>query len=92
MTAKAAAACRDPRVLWRRTLDGCVLLAPGGNPVRLNGPAAAVWMLLDPCRTVDDLVEALLAVWTAPAEVIARDIGPLLRQLVAADLVINRPA
>jgi hypothetical protein len=88
MTANAAA-CRDPRVLWRRTLDGCVLLGPGGDPVRLNGPAAAVWMLLDPCRTVDDLVQALLEVWTAPAEVVARDIGSLLGELVAADLAID---
>jgi hypothetical protein len=84
-----AAPCRDPRVLWRRTLDGCVLLAPGGDPIQLNGPGAAVWMLLDPYRTVDDLIEALLEVWTAPAEVVARDIGPLLSELVAADLAID---
>lgn len=91
MTAAVTGALRDPRVLWRRTLDGAVLLPPGGDPVRLNGSAAAVWMLLDRWRTVEDLVVALLEDCDAPAEVLARDLGPLLQELVAAGLATDMP-
>jgi len=91
MTPVPAGAQRDPRVLWRRTLDGCVLLAPVGDPICLNTSAAAVWMLLGRWRTSDDLVAALAGAWNAPGELIARDVETLLGELVTEGLADDTP-
>jgi hypothetical protein len=34
---------RNPTVLWRRTSTSVVVLPPGGDPLELVGPAAAIW-------------------------------------------------
>lgn len=68
-----------------------MLLPPEGDPVGLNDSAAAVWMLLDRWRTVEDLVLALVEDTDAPAEVLAADLGPLLHELATAGLVTDLP-
>jgi Coenzyme PQQ synthesis protein D (PqqD) len=48
-------------VLWRRSLDHVVVLAPGADePVSVGGAAPAVWRLLAEARTPEDLVVMLV--------------------------------
>lgn len=68
-----------------------MLLAPDGDPVALNDSAAAVWRLIDRWRTLEELVVALIEDCDAPAEVLADDLGPLLRELIAAGLATDTP-
>lgn len=73
---------RRPEVLWRSTSRGPVVLAPGlGTPVRLEGPAAFVWEVLDvPLdldaiqREVAALAHSAVGVDDAIAELAHRDL------------------
>ena len=79
----ATAWCRAESVLWRRTLDGVVVLpAGGGDPVALRGPAATIWeRLAEPCSTTD-LVAMLAATYGVRAEHVANDVGAALDVLL----------
>ena len=47
---------RDPRVLWRSTSRGPVLLAPNQpQPELLGGAAAVVWEVLDDALTSEEI-------------------------------------
>jgi hypothetical protein len=72
-------------VLWRRSLDSVVLLPPGAaDVITLVGSGPAVWQLLADWRSADELAEVLAAAYGAPPDVVARDLGPVLRALDAA--------
>jgi hypothetical protein len=74
---------RAPHVLWRRTLETIVLLPTGRDePFALAGTGPEVWGLLAEPRPFDDVVAVLAEVHGGDPEVVARDVEPLLVQLV----------
>jgi hypothetical protein len=74
---------RAERVLWRRTLDGVVVLpADGSEPVALHGPAAGIWELLARPMTEADLVATLATTYRVHEDDVAGDIGGALDVLL----------
>ena len=71
-------------VLWRRLLDGAVLLpVEAAEPFVLDAPGAAVWSILDEDEPLA-LADAAAVLAEASGESVARiaaDIEPLLEQL-----------
>jgi Coenzyme PQQ synthesis protein D (PqqD) len=67
---------RAETVLWRRTLDGVVVLGPAASaePVALRGPAADIWELLTEPMSVAGLVAALADGYGVAGEGIADDV------------------
>ncbi len=76
---------RCPEVLWRRSLDAVVLLAPGhAEPVTLAGSGPALWELLVEPGTVAQLATVLARDHDADPDTIEADIVPVIERL--ADL------
>jgi hypothetical protein len=75
---------RVESVLWRRTVDGVVVLptAGEGEPVALHGPAAGIWELLAQPMTATDLVATLAATYGVADAQVAADIGGALDVLL----------
>lgn len=73
---------RDEAVLWRATVCGVVLFAPGDEePCSLSDTAADLWELLATPVTIDRAAVALAARYgTDPAQ-IAADLRPFLADL-----------
>ena len=78
--------CRAEPVLWRRTLDGVVLLEARAEaePVVLRGPAAAIWELLAQPMDDADLVATLATSYGVDRARVAPDVAVALATL--ADL------
>lgn len=76
-----------------RTYDGEILLgSPDREGIdRLEGTAAAVWIALAEPATVADIADALAEAYDAPADVIARDVDGLLRDLRVRGWVTEVP-
>jgi Coenzyme PQQ synthesis protein D (PqqD) len=86
MVESVAAWCRAERVLWRRTLDGVVVLPvhrpAAARPVALTGSAAGIWDLLAEPMTAADLVAALAATYGVHEERVADEVGGALETLL----------
>jgi hypothetical protein len=67
---------RAETILWRRTLDGVLVLGPSesAEPVALRGPAADIWELLSEPATVAAIGEALADGYGVPVDRIAPDV------------------
>jgi hypothetical protein len=67
---------RAETMLWRRTLDGVLVLglSEPSEPVALRGPAADIWELLAEPATVTALGVALAEGYGVPVERIAPDV------------------
>jgi hypothetical protein len=77
---------RDPRALWRRTLDGAVLLpATQPEPLRLNASAAAVWRLLDGWVGADELAREVAELFGIDVDRATRDVTSTLQALTDVD-------
>jgi hypothetical protein len=63
-------------VLWRRTLDGVVVLMAddASEPVALRGPAAEIWELLAVPTSLADLTMALADEYGVAADQIRADV------------------
>lgn len=81
---------RRPEVLWR-SIPGLVVLArpelDAGDPVTVTGPGAAIWEILEPPISEAELVELLIEVFDAEADVVAADVHALLCDLEDRALV-----
>ncbi len=78
---------RNPRVLWRSTSRGPVLLAPDHDqPELLGGQAAVVWEVLDEPLTAAEITEAARAVIPE-----ADDADGALAELMRLGLVAEQP-
>ena len=76
---------RNPAALWRHSLDGVVLLAPGADePIVLRGGAPAVWEGLVEPITLDGLVDDLAVAYRADLDAVRRDVHSLLDFLALA--------
>jgi Coenzyme PQQ synthesis protein D (PqqD) len=79
---------RSAEVLWRRSLDAVVLLAPGrSEPFTLTGTGPEVWDLLDEAHSLDELAAVLASEHDAEDSVVVADLAPIIRELVAARAV-----
>jgi hypothetical protein len=67
---------RADTILWRRTLDGVLVLGASepAEPVALRGPAADIWELLAQPETVAALGAALADGYGVPVERIAPEV------------------
>lgn len=81
---------RSPETLWR-SANGTLVLLPHGaddrSPLVVSGSAALVWELLATPITLPELADRLSQLYGTSAQVIARDLAPLLNQLNAATAV-----
>lgn len=73
--------------------DGAVLVDVEAGPrLRLNDTAAAVWELCDGATTVREMLVAMGQLWAAPPSVLAKDVLPVVRDLVTAgSLLLDEP-
>jgi hypothetical protein len=60
----------------------------GRVPVVLEGPAAAVWSLVDGARTVEEIVDELGRRYDASREVVSADVMTFLGQLLDRQLLV----
>lgn len=80
---------RSPSALWRRSgARALVLVPPRDEVLLLDGPAAAVWLLLDGERSVADLVEELAGIFDVPAGVAEEHVASLVHELVATGILL----
>ncbi len=74
---------RAPGVLWRRTLRGVLVAAPGEEePLLVTAPGDVVWDLLEQPRTREELVDALARSFDAEPGRIESDLAPVLAALL----------
>ena len=79
---------RSPAVLWRRTGDTVVMLSmDGGDVVELSGTGSALWDVLAGPISQEEASEVLSRLFAAPLDVVAGDVGPVLRELLDRSLV-----
>jgi hypothetical protein len=82
---------RDERVLWRRSFDRIVLLAPGREePLVLEGTGRLVWELLDGPQRACVLHAALAELFVRDVADIDREVTPFLAELCAAGALVAR--
>lgn len=75
---------RRPDALWRRSLDGVVILgANAEEPITVLGPGLEIWELLAEWRTLEALATLLSSEHGADPVVVTRDVNALLDQLDA---------
>jgi hypothetical protein len=79
---------RRAGVLWRRSLDAVLCLPPGAaEPVTLAGTGPEVWDLLQTPQSLAELAAELAPRHQTSAEVVARDVQPVLERLAALGLI-----
>lgn len=91
MTAGAGAGryVRSDRILWRRTMDGVVVLpVDHGEFFDLAGTGAALWELLATPHTRDEAARELLGRYQGVADQVATDLVPVLDDLVRRGAVV----
>lgn len=74
---------RSERVLWRRTVDGVVVLPiDHGDYFDLTGTGVALWEVLAMPRTVDEAAAELLSRFDGAPEAVVADLAPVLEDLI----------
>jgi hypothetical protein len=76
---------RAESTLWRRTLDGVVVLpfdAP--EPLVLRGPAASIWELLEQPMTRSELIDAIVTIYAVGRDEVENDVSGAVATLVDA--------
>jgi Coenzyme PQQ synthesis protein D (PqqD) len=76
---------RAESTLWRRTLDGVVVLpfdAP--EPLVLRGPAASIWELLEQPMTRSELIDAIVTIYAVERDEVDDDVSAAVATLVDA--------
>jgi hypothetical protein len=80
---------RHPDVPWRRSLDAVLCLPPGlSEPVTLAGTGPEVWDLLERPCALGEIAAELAQRHRIDAQIVARDVKPLLDQLAVLGLVL----
>lgn len=78
---------RAPDVLWRRSLGRLIARPRGGVPVMIDGTGAALWDALAEPGSIVDVARTLATAFDADAALVARDVEPVLEELVEQALV-----
>ena len=69
-------------VLWRRTYDRVVILLPGSREfLTLRASGCDLWSVLAEPGSLPEIANRLAESYSAPAEKIAVDIAPVIREL-----------
>jgi len=83
---------RSDTAMARRIDDDLVILdVTSGRYFEVNDVGALVWEHLDGTRTVEDLIDTVLAEFDAPRDLVTIDVENLLGQLIRAGLVVADP-
>lgn len=83
---------RASEVLWRRTLQGSVALAPTANePVIMNESSSFVWEALRKPTSAAALTSSASVAFDGDPSLIETDIGNLLQCLLEAHLIATCP-
>lgn len=74
-------------------MDGDVVIFDDddGSVHVLNGPAAAVWGLMDGRRSIDVIVETLESLYEKGRVVVRRDTFEFVRELIVRGLLVETP-
>jgi hypothetical protein len=76
-------------VLWRRTYDRVVILLPGSREfLTLRASGCDLWGVLAAPGSLSELANRLAESYSAPAEEIAADIAPVIRELSQCGAVV----
>jgi coenzyme PQQ synthesis protein D (PqqD) len=79
---------RGPEVLWRNSADRVVLLPPkAANPISVDGPGQALWILLEEPQSADALEISLARQYAVDRAVVSEALVPLLDELVEAGAI-----
>jgi hypothetical protein len=79
---------RAEDALWRRTLDGVVVLPfDRPAPLVLRGPAARIWELLAQPLTIQELLDAIATIYAVEGDAVADEVGWAVDELAAAGAV-----
>lgn len=79
---------REPTVLWRRSLDGVVVLGPdAGDPIRITWPGSEIWDLLSEPVSVEEVARLLVERYGGNLEDVRVDTGAVLDRLAEAGAV-----
>jgi Coenzyme PQQ synthesis protein D (PqqD) len=79
---------RTPTALWRRCLDGILVLPEGADqPLLLTPPGDAIWALLAAPVELGVLLAELQRRFDGPAEEIASDTDRFLHDAIAAGAI-----
>ena len=74
---------RSPHVLWRRSLDAVLLVAPGtATPRALTDLGPVVWALLAEERSIESVMATLLESGDLGIPIAEREVRDLIAQLV----------
>ena len=83
---------RVPDLLWRRSLDAVLVLAPDADePLTLAGTGPEVWELLASPVSLGDLVAGLAARHGADPVIVEADVTALLGRLTALGVLERAP-
>ena len=79
---------RAPDALWRWTAGGAAVLpADAEEPILLNGPASALWILLEEPCGIDDICAELKALFEGIPESYAAEVSAMLDRLTGMHAV-----
>ena len=76
---------RAESTLWRRTLDGVVVLpVDHPTPLALRGPAAGIWDLLAAPMTLPELLDAISRAYGVDGATVADEVAEAVATLAEA--------
>jgi hypothetical protein len=81
---------RSDGAVWRRTMDGIVVLPGSGEPIALLGPAAGLWELLAEPLTVEEVVTTLAEHYGVDADQVSPEIRATLDELLLRGALCRR--
>jgi hypothetical protein len=88
--AGAGSTLRRADVLWRRVVDGVLILPRGAEqPVLLTGSGVALWDELTEPAPFDELVARLALAHRVERELAAADLDPVIEDLVDRGVLID---
>lgn len=79
---------RSPAVLWRTAPGFLVVADVDGELTRAEGPAAAIWDLLDEPRTIEQIAGRLAGDFDAPIAEVRDDVSRFVEELAGRGLVV----
>jgi hypothetical protein len=91
LTVRSGLPARKDGVWLREALGESVLFDPSSERVHLvNHSALAIWNLCDGETTPEEMIDAIVHISDLPDEVVAEDVGRILREFDDAGLIVWR--
>ena len=81
---------RSSAALWRRLLDGVLILTPEmSEPLRITAPGDVVWLWLEEPQNIDDIADGLATLYGVTSDTVRADIAPVLRELFELGAIVS---